>query len=383
MSSRTGGAFPFGWWAILGMGISLLVFVGAYRVLGDLPWNYITRTDVPPHPPQPIDRPWVSGGFAWGLLLLLPCATALVLWLDRGSERRLDPLAMIALCLAILAHGEAIYTANAIAELPDHWPENLVRVSVTLLLASCGVAALAWIRLVLSKQRLRGRMFAICATVCSLGSAGIVHALLGLGWWKPIPNDGIEPPVAYHSEAVYWVDDPRVVLVRADGTTTHPDSPPTDVDRHDPGSFKELVLLRADRRARWSAVRKALRRVQEEGLWKICFSTRWEKPVAMTRITTFLAKEVGVYVPGTEPPPRALVLRVNAEGTVQFDDEPWMDAASLRDRLGQLSRRRNDRPWIRIEPDDDASWGDIIGAFSTASYFFGRIDLGPFALEVL
>ena len=383
---KTTKAAPLTWWIFPGFGVSILVFLVVCVWTAWMSGNLLFRDDSLPRPPEPLDLPWVSGWVGWGFLLLCAGTTALALWLDRESERRVEPLAMIALCLTGLGYAEAISGANVMANYPDSWPVNRVEVAVWILVAAAGVGVLAWIRILLSNNLVRGRIFATCALVCSLSTAWIVNTFLIDSWLSPILEDGIELPVAYHSRRDRPDPDEYrpVILIQADGSKSHEslESLARDMEQRN-GYPDEPILIRADRRASWSAVSRVLAEVQEAGIWRLIFSTRWQEPAARTIILGYLPREADDPVEDEALQPASHVLRISADGTLHFDDVLFVDRASLCDRLDQLPPRQFENgSIIRIESDEEARWGDVVKALSAATHSFHEIHLGPFNLSV-
>lgn len=377
-------ASPLARWSIIGLGsglvaLPLLLWVRAFATRRTF-W-FDTH---PPRPPEPVDLPWVWGLAGWAFLILCTGTTALALWLDRKSDRRVEPLALIALCLAVLGHGQAISGARVISNDPHAWPVNLVGVSIWILIAAAGAGALAWVRILLSKNPVRGRMFATCALVCSLGTAWIVDRfLVEYGLTTPLRND-IELPVSIHSRLDR--PDPEIyrseILILADGATSHePFKILAQGMEHEGGFPDEPVLIRADRRAKWSAVSRVIQEAQEARIWKIQISTRWEKIAVQTQLFGYLPKEAGSAFGGVATGPLAHVLRVSAEGVFHFDDEPIADRAALCDRLDRLPYERYENEAVlRIEPEAESSWGHVVDALTAALHAFTFIQLGPYDL---
>ena len=378
-------AAPFTGWIFLGFGVALLAVAAVYVGLAIIPWSIFSSDSGPPSPPERLDLPLVSTVLGWSVVLGCVGFAALALRLDHGRERRVEPLAMIALCLAALGHAEAISGANAMASHSGAWPVNLIEVAIWLLLAAAGVGVLAWIRILISKQPVRGRILASCALACSLGTAWFVNLNLVDHYGNPpTSEDGIEVPVAYHSSLDQpWPGEPRPeVLVESDGTISH--GPLEELAKSMPqihGRPDCPILIRAHRDARWSAVRQALLEVQEARFWKVQLATRWKEPEAATKIAVYLPGEI-VDVEDAEPPPPPYVLRVSAKGPLLLEGEPFEDRDALHARMEELYRRRQKNQILRIEVDEEARWGDVVAALSAARHSFQEIRLGPFSCEL-
>lgn len=377
-------ASPLARWSIIGLGSCLVALPLLLRARALATQRYFWFDTHPPRPPEPLDLPWVWGLAGWAFLILCTGITALALWLDRKSDRRVEPLALIALCLAVLGHGQAISGARVISNDPQAWPVNLVGVSIWMLIAAAGVGGLAWVRILLSKKPVRGRMFATCALVCSLGTAWIVDRfLVEYGLTKPVRGD-IELPVSIHSRLDR--PDPEIyrpeILILADGATSHEPFEILAQGMEQEGGFAdEPILIRADRRAHWSAVSQVIEEAQQAKIWRIQISARWEKPAVQTQLFGYLQRDVRdpVYGPLAKPP--AHVLRVTAEGLFHFDDELFVDRASLCERLDRLPYDRYESEAVlRIEPQAETRWGHVVDALTAALHAFQWIQLGPYDL---
>jgi len=368
---------------ILGIGLTPLALVGVGVMFGVVPFRIFQAygTPQPSAPPEALALPWISGAVGWTFVFVCVGLTVLILWLDRGRKQRVEPLALLALCLAALGHAEAIHAARVMA-FSDAWPVNLVDVGIWILLAASGVGVLAWLRMLISKNPARGRVFATCAILCSLGSAWIMHTFLGEPWKRPTAEDGIELAVAHYSspERSYNIEITPTVLIHADGTSS-PDSIvefARDMQQED-GVPDEMTTIRADHRASWSAVRQVLTEVADAGIWKLRFVTRWEDPQAETVIVGYLPRAMGIET--HEPAAPTHIVRVGAQGALHFDDGPCADRAALSEELGKLDARRRGGV-IQIQPNDAATWEDVIDTLGTVNYAtdFEEVQLGPFAL---
>lgn len=380
-------ASPLARWSLIGLAASLVALPLFFLAVASVTRKYFYWNEPhAPRPPEPLDLPWVWGFAGSAFLILCTGITALALWLDRKSERRVEPLALVALCLAVLGHAQAISGARVISNHHDTWPVNLIGVSIWMLVAAAALGALAWLRIVLSKNPVRGRILATCALVCSLGTAWIVDRfLVGFGL-VPTLRAGIELPVSLHST----LDRPDPsgyrpeILVAADGSTSH--EPLEALARnmeHDGGFPDDPILIRADRRASWSAVSQVIAEAQKAKIWKVALCTRWEQPAVETKLMAYLPREVGEPVEGAAPTPPPHVLRVSAEGVFHFGDELFTDRASLCDRLDRLPDQGiGNGGVLRIEPDAEARWGHVVDALTAALHAFQEIQLGPFDLIV-
>lgn len=368
---------------IIGIGIFPLPLIVIGLALGLVPWNiFDSRSPQLSEPPSPMDVPWVSGGLGWAVVLISVGLTALTLRLDRGAAKRIEPLALVAICIAVLGHAEAIYGSRTMAS-TGAWPVNVIQVSIWILLVAGGVGALAWVRILLSKTPLRGRIFATCALVCSLCSAWIVHTFLVDRWVSADAGDGVELAVTRAScrEGKYWVESDAVVRIRKDGKQS-----PASIEemarsmQQDHGMPDDPISIRADRRASWSAVSRSLADIQETGIWKLSFATRWVQPEAARRVFAYSRHRVNDSDHRDEPKAADLVLSVSKEGAYQLNDDIYVDRSTLLERLVQPSRR-----WsvIRIEADEDARWEAVIEALSTVIYSgtCEEIHLEPLALK--
>ncbi len=191
---------PFTRWTFIGYGISLAIF-GALLCFSSVVPFYIYRnsTGGPITAPTKLDLPWnfLAPMFVGPLLVGLFCVG--VAWrLDRDNERRIEPLALVALFLAVLGHYVAICGANAMVYYSDAITVSWIEQSIWILVAAAALGVFAWARIILSRPMVAGRTIATCVLVCSLGTVWIVdHSLSNRT--VPLPEIGIELPVVQHS----------------------------------------------------------------------------------------------------------------------------------------------------------------------------------------
>jgi len=358
-------AAPSKLWSILGFVISIALCGLAFTILAMLPWELVSSREY--GPPERISAPLVSGLEGWFVFLLTIVFTGLGLWLDRGRPRRIEPLARVAACLSVLGTGEAIYAARLMA---PHviWPVNLIDTAWWLSLAAIGVGVISLVRLQLARGELRGWVFAICSIGCSAGAAYFTH--LGLiGFYAPLPEDGIELPLVNHSMCDWPSPDEYRPEVRigVDGPEELPDfaelaermkkAPFRDPVTAETTSIPdEPVLIRADARAKWSAVREVIEQAGAFSIWKVQAATRWEQPATQTKVSLYLPLNVADAVDpdvALPEPPYHVVLHANGRAALE-------DEESETDTWSRSKRNRRDRSLVWIEPDDDVCWQDVL-----------------------
>jgi len=386
-------AAPFTLWLIPGSLISIVVFFLAVLLLAVTPWGICGRGGA--GPPEPLDLPLVSSSLGWFVVVSTVGFTALGIWLDRGREKRIDPVARVALCLAVLGIAEAISGADSMASC-HAWPVNLVHVAFWILVAAMAVGVVSWIRLLLAKGAMRGWIFAVCVVLCSAGAAHYLATHL-FEYGPPLPDDGIELPIFRAS----WDDKPSTYEYRpelrigVDGPEDLPDFAEVagrmKKDTYGPPSNRtgvhvpnDPLLIRADARAKWSAVREVIEEAYAVEIWKVQIATRWEIPATQTKICMYLPVDVGMinYTEDPPPPHRAVL---HGDGSASFDGETFESAEGLVVYLDELTpeEERREPRILRFEPDDDARWQDVLSVVEAWTTRHGEeIVLGDLPVNV-
>lgn len=378
-------AAPFTLWLIPGFLISLGLLVLSYLALAAVPWGIFGTSE--PGPPKRLDLPLVSTALGWFVVIFTVGFTAVGIWLDRGQEKRIDPLVRIALCLSVLGIAEAISGANHLA-VGHVWPVNLIHAAFWILLAAMAVGVVSWIRLLLARGAVRGWILAICSVFCSAGAAWYLHAHL-IDFGTPPPDDGIELPIVFRS----WEDSPDPdeyrpeLRITVDGAEELPDlSEIAARMKKEPFSWPpdtapidlpdEPVLIRADARASWTSVRDVITKVGEVNIWKVQIATRWEDPPNQTKLCFYLPKDVGVNVEGDEPPPPPHHLEMHGDGRFSLDEEPIATLDALAETLTQLYRREgsDDFRALWIEPNGAATWQEVLDVVAVSTRFVLLLD---------
>jgi len=361
-------------------------FFVASVLLGPMTWNTFTYEDF--GPPTPLALPWVYGVLGWTVLIVTLGFTALAIWLDRERTRRVDPLARIALAVSILGLAEAIAGARVAASV-HAFPINLIGNSIWILSAAAALGVIAWIRILLSRRALRGRVFATCAIVCGACSAWIMDVFLTDPWLSPSQGDGIELAVADQSHATRPIPDeffPEVAVTAA-GVAEHVALLETarmmEVD-HLPLEGRslavpdEFLVIRADAQANWSSVREVLAEAQEAHIWKIQLALRWEDPPALTHICLYMTLPAGpdYSPPAYDDPP--LHLQLSADGVATMNGE-GVTPEALAERIEQLwLLDGSERPLLAIEPDDATQWQAVVDILVARVPENLPVRLGPF-----
>lgn len=385
-------AAPFTLWLIPGFVISVSLFVLSVLLLAAMPWGIFGGGG--PGPPEPLDLPLVPGAVGWFVLLFTVGFTGIGIWLDRGIPRRIDPIARLAACLSVLGIAEAISVANIMAS-DNVWPADLIDVIWWILIAATAVGVISLVRLLVARGELRGWVFAICSVACS--ACTLWHVNTGLvNYYKPLPDDGIDLPVVFHS----WQDSPDPdefrpeLRIGVDGPEELPDfaeiaermvketwTPPdgTPIELPD-----EPVLIRADAGASWASVRDVIAKVAEVKIWRVQIAARWEDPPTQTHLSAYLPGMV-IHDPEAVPPPPPHHVGLQRSGRSSLDGKAFETTGALVAHLGELrpDRRLREPRGVRIDPDDDALWQDVLSVVEAwASRHGADILLGEFPVWV-
>ncbi|GEM_PF-3125287 len=324
----------------------------------------------PLHAPEALVLPWIPGPFSLTFVVLCAAVTAAAIRLDRGRRSRVEPLALVALCLSVLGHAQGVRAASVIgSSWQPVWPLNLTGVAVGLLIGAAAVGVVAWVRILISKRPVRGRMFATSAVFCSLCSAWWIDTFLADPYWGLGLGGAVELPIVYHSGIPTDLEPPPEILIQADGTVQH--EPLADLAKAMARDFidhqaqagatapDEPVLIRADRRARWGDVQAVIDELHEVLIWRIQIATRWAEPATETRVFGFLpvrSRPMGV---GDH------LIRIGPSGELSLDDESCEDQQALLDRLERLPGGTSGEVTFEVRPDDAASLGSVLSTVST------------------
>jgi biopolymer transport protein ExbD len=386
-------AAPFTLWLIPGFVISIGLFCLSVLLIAVIPWGIFGGGG--PGPPERIDPPLFSGLQGLFVVIITVGSTGVGIWFDRGQEKRIDPIARIAACLAVLGIAEAISVATIMAS-GNVWPVNLIDVILWLLSASIAVGVISWIRLLLAGGELRGWIFATCSVACS--ACALWHVDTGLvNFYKPLPDDGIELPVVFHSrqdkpnseeyrpelnigiDVVEELPDFGEIAARMkkkSWTSTY--GPSIDIP-------DEPVLIRADARASWASVRDIIAKVGEAKIWKVQIAARWEDPPTQTRLYFYLPSRVNVEVPDAEPGSPPYRLKLQADGHCSLDEESFATLEALIDHLNRMKpeRKRRESRTLWIDPDDSTPWQEVLAVVESWYSRHGHeFQLGPLLLMV-
>ena len=386
-SKRRIKAAPFTAWIFVGLLVSVVAHSLMAMGLAVTPYYSFAHGDA--GPPEPLELPWVRGWLGWTFLIGTVGITSIAVWLNRGREERTDSVALIALCVGVLGFAEGI-TGALLQSTTQYWPVNLIDVSIWLLLAAAALGALSWVRILISKRAVHGKVFATCAIVCCSGYAWVISTFLVEYPDAYAMEDGIELPVAHHSREFngFWNPEGEIPLlrVRVDGVDEQVDV--AEIARNmlqGDGLPDEVIMLGADARATWKMVRGALERVQDARIWKVFIATRWEAPPVTTHYAAYLPKRMGIHVPGAAapPPPPSALLRIFADGSFTVNDEPAESVDALAKKLRRLHRTKDgEKVPLSVLPDEATRWQDIVTVMDRVKSEYPNIHLGRFFLSV-